>query len=66
VECLPASAPALNVVEQCWGHTKYGELANSIPRNVDDLAQEIAHSLLAKHRRPDLLRAFFQPAQLRL
>jgi len=66
VEFLPASAPELNVVAQCWGHTKYSEMANCIPRDVDDLAQEVAHALLAKHRRPDLLRAFFQHAQLRL
>ena len=66
VEFWPAYAPELNGVEQCWGHTTYGEMANFIPRDVDDLAQEVAHALLAKHRRPDLLRAFFQHAQLRL
>jgi transposase len=66
VEFLPAYAPELNVVEQCWGHTTYGEMANCIPRNIDNLAQEVAHSLLAKHRCPDLLRAFFHHAQLRL
>jgi transposase len=66
VEFFPAYAPALNVVEQCWGHTKYGELANFIPQELDDLADAVASSLLAKHQRPDLLRAFFQHAQLRL
>jgi transposase len=66
VEFLPAYAPELNVVEHCWGHTKYGEMANFIPHDVHALAQEVAHSLLAKHRRPDLLHAFFQHAQLRL
>jgi transposase len=66
VEFLPAYAPELNVVEQCWGHTKYGEMANFISANVRDLADEVAQSLLAKHQRPDLLRAFFQHAKLRL
>jgi len=66
VAFLPAYAPELNVGEQCWGHTKYGELANCIPHDVDDLAQEIAGSLLAKHRRPDLLNAFFLHARLDL
>lgn len=66
VAFLPAYAPALNVVEQCWGHTKYGEMAHLIPHDVHDLAQEVAHALLAKHQRPDLLRAFFPHAQLRL
>jgi hypothetical protein len=41
-------------------------MANFIPRDLDALAQEVAHSLLAKHQRPDLLRAFLQHAQLRL
>jgi hypothetical protein len=53
-------------VEQCWGHTTYGEMANCIPHDVNDLASEVTHSLLAKHQRPELLRAFFQHAQLRL
>ena len=54
------------VVDHCWGHTKYGEMANFIPRDVDDLAQEVADSLIAKHRRPALLDAFFRHAQLDL
>jgi putative transposase len=66
VECLPAYAPELNVIAQCWGHTKYGEMANFIPYDLDDLAQEVAHALLAKYQCPDLLQAFFQHAQLRL
>ena len=66
VEFLPAYAPELNVVEQCWGHTTYGEIANFMPHDLNDLAREVAGSLLAKHQRPDLLRAFFQHAQLRL
>jgi hypothetical protein len=40
-------------------------MAHFILQEVDDLAQEVAHSLLAKYRRPDLLLAFFQQAQLR-
>jgi transposase len=66
VEFLPAYAPELNVVDHCWGHTTYGEMANFIPHDVDDLADEIAHSLLAKHRQRDLLNAFFQHAKLDL
>src|SRR5262249_1872810 len=55
VEFLPAYAPDLNVVDHCWGHTKYGEMASFIPHDVATLANEVAGSLLAKHRRPDLL-----------
>jgi transposase len=66
VDYLPAYAPELNVVDHAWGHTKYGEMANFIPQDLDDLADEVARSLLAKHRRPELLRAFFHHAQLDL
>jgi hypothetical protein len=48
------------------GHTTYGEMANFIPRDLDDLADEVAVSMLRKHQRPDLLRAFFQHARLDL
>jgi transposase len=64
VEFLPAYAPELNVVDHCWGPTKYGELATFIPHDVGDLAQEVAHSLLTKHDRRDLLNAFFRHARL--
>jgi hypothetical protein len=63
---LPASAPDLNVVDHAWGHTKYGEMANFIPRDLDDLADEVAVSMLGKHQRPDLLRSFFTHARLDL
>ena len=66
MEFLPAYAPELNVVEQCWGHTKYGELANFIPQDIAHLADEVARSLIAKHCRQDLLYAFFQHARLDL
>jgi hypothetical protein len=63
---LPASAPELKVVDHCWGQTKYGEMATFIPADIQDLAQEVTHSLLAKHQRSDRLSAFFQHAQLPL
>jgi transposase len=66
VEFLPAYAPELNGIDHAWGHTKYGEMANFIPHNVDDLAQEVANSLISKHGRQDLLKAFFQHARLEL
>jgi hypothetical protein len=66
VEFLPAYASERNVVDHAWGHTKYGEMANFIPQDVDDLAREVAQSLIAKHHRRDLLNAFFQHARLEL
>jgi hypothetical protein len=63
---LPAYAPELNVVDHCRGHTTYGEMANFIPYDVEDPAQEVAHSLIAKHDRRDQLNAFFRHARLKL
>jgi transposase len=66
IEELPAYAPDLNVVDHAWGHTKYGEMANFIPKDRDDLADEVAVSMLSKQQRPDLLRSFFKHARLDL
>ena len=66
VEELPVYAPDLNVVDHAWGHTKYGEMANCIPTNLAELADEVAVSMRSKHQRPDLLRAFFKHARLDL
>jgi hypothetical protein len=41
-------------------------MANFISQDVEHLAAEVAHSLVAKHRYPDLLHAFFQHARLDL
>ena len=36
-EWLPAYAPELNPVEQCWNRTKYSDLPNFIPDDIDHL-----------------------------
>jgi len=41
VEWLPAYAPDLNPVEMVWNHSKYSDLANFIPEDVDDLHQAV-------------------------
>jgi transposase len=66
IEWLPGYAPQLNPAELVWSHTKYGELANNIPDNIEDLRFDITLSLARKGRRPDLLRAFFRHAGLPL
>jgi hypothetical protein len=66
VEEFPTYAPELNVVDHAWGHTTYGEMANFIPQDLHDLADEVAGSMLRNHQRPDLLRAFFMHARLDL
>ena len=64
-EFLPAYAPDLNPVEQLWNHTKYAELANVIPQDVDDLRDLVEFTIDENRRRTDLLKSFVAHAQLR-
>jgi transposase len=66
VEWLPAYAPELNPVEMLWNHTKYADLANFIPEDVDDLQQSVAASIENTRTQTYLLRSFFQYAKLEL
>jgi len=65
-EWLPAYAPELNPVEQVWSNTKYGELANFIPDDLEHLRQAVSQSLNAKRTQQHLLRSFFKHAELYL
>jgi transposase len=66
VEWLPAYAPELNPVEQVWSHTKYADLANYIPDDVDALADAVVHSIEQTRNSETLLRSFFHHAGLKL
>ena len=66
IEWLPAYAPELNPVEQVWNHTKYGDLANFRPENIQHLADGIMMSIAAQHHDNHLIRGFFKYAQLPL
>lgn len=66
VEWLPAYAPDLNPTEQVWNHTKYTDLANYLPQDLDDLRAQVARSIEQSGQLPSLLRSFFQTAQLDL
>lgn len=65
-EWLPAYAPELNPVEQCWNHTKYADLANFIPHDVAHLHREVARSIRTQQHNQPLLRSFFKYAKLKL
>lgn len=65
-EWLPAYAPDLNPVEQIWGHTKYSDLANFIPKNIDHLELATMISLELTRTKPALLRSFVKHAGLEL
>jgi transposase len=66
VEWLPAYAPELNPVEQIWNHSKYSQLANFIPDNVEHLADTVEESLHVQSGQPHLLRSFFHCAKLKI
>ena len=66
VEWLPAYAPDLNPVEGVWCHTKYADLANYIPEDIDDLEVQVERSIDKKRSLWSLLRSFFKHAGLNL
>ena len=65
-EWLPPYSPQLNPVEQCWNHTKYGDLANFIPDDINHLETEVHNSIDALHHNQTLLRSFFDFVKLPL
>lgn len=66
VEWLPAYAPELNPDEQVWNHSKYSQLANFIPEDVEHLAEAVEESLQLQSRQQNLLRSFFHCAKLKI
>jgi len=66
VEWLPPYAPKLNPVEQSWNHTKYAELANFIPDDVEHLAEAVHGCVNNQRHDPQLLRSYFRFANLKL
>jgi transposase len=65
-EWLPPYAPDLNPVEQVWNHTKFAELSNFLPKDIEHLKTRVRRSLKRKRTRPQLLRSFFKHAGLSL
>jgi len=63
VEWLPACAPELNPTEQVWNHTKYGDLANYIPEDIDALCREVERSIGAKRSLSGPASLVFQPCR---
>lgn len=65
-EWLPSYAPDLNPVEPLWSQTKYCDLANYVAMDILDVEVEAEMSLEATHANQELLRSFFEAAQLDL
>jgi len=64
IEWLPAYAPDLNPDEQVWNRTKYTDLANFIPDDVNELGHAMAASFRRTRSQQRLLRSFFKHAEL--
>ena len=66
VEWLPAYAPELNPVEQVWNYSKYSQLANFIPDDINHLTDSIDSSLRSQATQQNLLRSFFHCTKLKV
>jgi transposase len=66
VDWLPTYAPDLDPVENLWSQSKYGDLANFIPDDINQLHATLDTLLLEYQHDPERLRSFFQAMQLTL
>ena len=64
LEFLSAYAPELNPTEYIWGHLKEHEIANLCPKNLGELRLQAIRALKRMRRRPTLVIAFWQQAEL--
>jgi transposase len=64
LEFLPAYAPELNPVEYLWAHWKQHELPNLCPDSYRELSYHARRALRRMRRRPTLVCAFWEQAEL--
>ena len=64
VEYLPGYAPELNPVEYIWGYWKQHALPNVCPKDYWSLGETARRTLKRMRRRPRLITAFWQQAEL--
>lgn len=65
-EKFPAYAPELNPDEQVWTNTKYGRMANFVPRNTTELRIRMHAEFKRLRNRQDLLASCVQHSGLPL
>jgi transposase len=63
---LPSYAPELDPVEFVWTQAKYGDLANWIPQDIDDVHRHLQQLLEEYRHDPARLYSFFRIARLSL
>ena len=64
LERLPAYAPELNPVEYLFGYTKQRELANLCLQTINEVKRYASRRLKSMQRRPALITAFWEQAEL--
>jgi len=64
LERLPAYAPELNPAEYLFGYAKQRELANLCLQTIDEVKHYAGRRLRSLQRRPRLVAAFWQQAEL--
>ena len=64
LEYLPGYAPELNPVEYLWSHWKQHELPNFCPQTFGQLSFHARRALQRMRRRPTLVCAFWEQAEL--
>jgi transposase len=64
IERLPAYAPELNPVEYIWGYLKQRELGNLCLHTISEVGAFARRRLRSMQRRPRLITAFWQQAEL--
>jgi len=57
-------APELNPTKFVWRNSKYVELANYAPKELDTLQRRVDRSLIAKHDHQSFFRSCFDLAEL--
>jgi transposase len=63
---LPPYAPELNPVEAIWAYLKKHEIANLCPTHLAEVSDFARRRLRSMQRRPKLIWAFWQQAELAL
>ncbi|MBS0304453.1 MAG: transposase [Proteobacteria bacterium] len=64
VTALPPYAPELNPVEAIWAYLKKHEIANFCAKSIDQVSDYARRRLKSMQRRPALITAFWQQAEL--
>lgn len=64
VEWLPPYAPELDPVEYVWTQSKYGDLVNFLPNDINELRNAVSRALERYRHDPRRLRSFFRAAHL--